>query len=245
MEWLPPERYAAELEAETARFAAAALAQPDDRTVPTCPEWTFRDLVTHVGTGHRYAKLIIDTDQMQPYTLIPAPITRADWPSWLTSGARDLIRTVHHRGFHQQVWTFQPKHLIAGFWLRRMVHDLIIHRFDATPDGHPHGDLALDLAADGISDLLGTFEMFDRLAGTGETLQFTAPDAARTWRVTRTETGLTWHDTEAQPGAPTPPDASIEAPARKLLLILNRRLPPPTAQGNQQVWTSWYENSRF
>ena len=23
--------------------------------VPTCPEWTVHDLVTHVGSGHRYA----------------------------------------------------------------------------------------------------------------------------------------------------------------------------------------------
>jgi hypothetical protein len=53
MAWLEPRRYAAELETETARLAAAASRRPPAGPVPACPEWTVRDLVTHVGTGHR------------------------------------------------------------------------------------------------------------------------------------------------------------------------------------------------
>jgi hypothetical protein len=55
MEWLAPERYAAELEAEAGRLGAAAARLPVATIVPTCPEWTVHDLVTHVGSGHRYA----------------------------------------------------------------------------------------------------------------------------------------------------------------------------------------------
>ncbi|GAA0478539.1 hypothetical protein Ade02nite_67180 [Paractinoplanes deccanensis] len=120
MDWLPPERYAAELDAETTRFAAAATSLPANRTVPTCPEWTVRDLVTHVGTGHRYATLIVETDQAQPYALIDAPDDQAAWRAWLSDGARQLNEAVRERGFHQRVWTWQPRHLVAGFWLRPM-----------------------------------------------------------------------------------------------------------------------------
>ncbi|SNY32588.1 maleylpyruvate isomerase family mycothiol-dependent enzyme [Paractinoplanes atraurantiacus] len=235
MEWLSPARYAAELATETARFAEAASASPADRVVPTCPEWTVRDLVTHVGTGHRYASLIIKTDQMQPYELIAAPQDQVSWPSWLAEGARELNATVEERGFHTQVWTWQPKHLIAGFWLRRMVHDLVVHRFDAAGDG----ELAPDLAADGVADLLGSFEMFDRLAGDGETLQFIAPDADRAWHVTRAKEGIEWREARA------PADVALTAPARELVLILNRRLPSPPVEGDQAVWEAWREGSRF
>ncbi|MFF5082716.1 maleylpyruvate isomerase family mycothiol-dependent enzyme [Actinoplanes sp. NPDC000266] len=235
MSWLPPERYAEELKAETARFAEATGKEPPARVVPNCPEWTVRDLVTHVGTGHRYASLIIKTDQAQPYELIAAPENQKSWPSWLSAGAEELLATVEERGFHQQVWTWQPKHLIAGFWLRRMVHDLVVHRIDASaPD-----DLATDLAADGVADLLGSFEIFDRLAGRGETLQFVASDIERAWHVTRAEEGIEWSEAVA------PADVRVVAPARDLVLILNRRSPAPEVEGDQAVWESWREASRF
>ncbi|MFG1993739.1 maleylpyruvate isomerase family mycothiol-dependent enzyme [Actinoplanes sp. NPDC048988] len=233
MDWLPPERYAAELEAETARFATAVSALPAYRVVPTCPEWTVKDLVNHVGTGHRYAALIIKTDQMQPYEVITAP---ADRTAWLADGARELNEAVEERGFHGRVWTWQPRHLIAGFWLRRMVHDLVVHRFDADPSGDP----ATDLAADGVADTLGTFEMFDRLSGEGETLRFVASDTGRAWHVTRTKPGIEWGE---RPGAAA--EVTVTAPARDLVLILNRRMRPSAVEGERAVWESWWEGSRF
>src|SRR5690348_7835016 len=101
MDWLPPGRYAAELDAETTRFTAAVLAQPDDRVVPACPKWTVRDLVTHVGAGHRYATRILQAGQMLPYEVTPAPADRLAWPSWLGDGARDLGTAVRATGFHR------------------------------------------------------------------------------------------------------------------------------------------------
>ncbi|XVU27350.1 maleylpyruvate isomerase family mycothiol-dependent enzyme [Actinoplanes sp. CA-054009] len=235
MEWLPPARYTAELEIETARFASATSDASPEKAVPTCPDWTIRDLVTHVGTGHRYATEIIKTDQAQPYALIPAPPLQSSWPSWLTTGAHDLNEAVAKHGFHSPVWTWQPKYRIAGFWLRRMVHDLVVHRFDAAAPGA----LAPDLAADGVSDLLASFEMFDRLSGSGESLQLIAPDIDRTWHVRRVEGGIEWHEAQA------PADVTLTAPARELVLILNRRSPPPPVKGDQAVWEAWLEESRF
>jgi uncharacterized protein (TIGR03083 family) len=171
MEWLTPGRYADELEAETTRLAAAAAQMPMDRKIETCPEWTVRDLVTHVGTGHRIAAGIIEErrDRAVEYRLIPAPDERDEWPAWLAAGARRLNAAVDDLGFDGTVWTWQPKSQTAGFWQRRMLHDLIVHRFDADPTG----ELAADLAADGVSDLLLAFSRFPRFAGDGESLLFT------------------------------------------------------------------------
>src|SRR4051794_24682077 len=81
MAWLIPERYAAELDAETARLAAAVTERPDDARIPSCPEWTVRDLVTHVGTGHRLGARIIEEkrDSPAPYVLVDAPTDQAEW----------------------------------------------------------------------------------------------------------------------------------------------------------------------
>ena len=36
-------------------FADAIVGADLTAPVPTCPEWTVRDLVTHVGSGHRWS----------------------------------------------------------------------------------------------------------------------------------------------------------------------------------------------
>jgi uncharacterized protein (TIGR03083 family) len=237
MEWLTPERYAAELEIETGRLAAAAVRRDEGEQIEWCPEWTVRDLVTHVGTGHRLAAGIIEERRDRPagYKLVDAPDDKNDWADWLTSGAKRLNAAVAGHGFDGEVWTWQPKFQTAGFWQRRMLHDLIVHRFDADPSG----DLAPDLAADGIADLLLAFEYFGRLTGKGETLLFTATDTGQSWHVTLTAAGPEWiiGDRAA--------DVRCEAPVKDLLLILNRRLDPPALEGDVALYERWRADSRF
>jgi predicted lipid carrier protein YhbT len=120
-----------------------------------------------------------------------------------------------------------------------MLHDLIIHRFDAELIDQVPGELAGDLAGDGIDDMLGTFLMFDKLAGAGESLQFTATDLELGWHVVRTPGGPVWREGEA------PADVTVAAPARELLLILNRRLPAGPVTGDAAVLDRWLEDSRF
>jgi uncharacterized protein (TIGR03083 family) len=237
MSWLTPERYEAELDAETTRLAAAVARQPADARVPTCPDWTVRDLVSHVGTGHRLAAGIIEErrDGLAPYVLIDAPAEQAAWAGWLTAGAHRLTAAVRAHGFADRVWTWQPKHQTAGFWLRRMVHDLIVHRFDAEPDG----ELAPDLAADGVADLLLVFEFLTRLPGDGETLAFAATDTGDRWLVTLAADGVRW-----RAGA-DPADVTCAAPVRDLLLALNRRRDFATVTGDRALYERWREATRF
>jgi uncharacterized protein (TIGR03083 family) len=219
MRWLSQQRYEAAFEAETARFIAAAERQDPAATVPTCPQWTYRDLIAHVGTGHRFAIEAIarGTDDPPPYAVIEAP---EQWPQWLTDGAERLIAAIRERGFDEPVWTWQQAYPGAGFWLRRMLHDDIIHRFDADPDG----DLAPDLAADGIGDILdvattlAATPLMKALTSRSGTLQLRTPEGA--WHVTVDATGAAWRDGEA------PADETVTGSSTELLLVLNRRRSP-------------------
>jgi Mycothiol maleylpyruvate isomerase N-terminal domain len=48
------DRFFAELRGSTAELAR--IIDGDlERPVPTCPGWTFRQLATHLGRGHRWA----------------------------------------------------------------------------------------------------------------------------------------------------------------------------------------------
>ncbi|GGN33929.1 uncharacterized protein (TIGR03083 family) [Actinoplanes campanulatus] len=249
MDWLSPERYASELPAEAARLATAACRREPTAVVPTCPDWTVRDLVTHVGTGHRYAAGVIERAATEPvpYRLEEAPADQAAWGEWLATGARRLTGAVQERGFESPAWTFLPAHQTAGFWLRRMLHDEIIHRFDA----EPAGEVAPDLAADGISDLLLVFAAatgqastdprWRQLTGSGESLLFSATDTTDRWHISLTPSGIAWRAAEA------PADVTCRAPVAELLLILNRRRPPTPDQihGDRTLLDRWLALTRF
>jgi uncharacterized protein (TIGR03083 family) len=235
MSWLSQERYEAAFESETAAFVAAAERQDLGAVVPTCPEWTYRDLIGHVGTGHRYAAGLIAQGAASavPFVKIEAPEV---WQPWVTSGARELIDTIRGYGFDKPVWTWQTTDPVAGFWLRRMLHDLVIHRFDADPAG----ELDPGLAADGISDMLATVatmaggSWMKDVTGRSGSLQLRTPEGA--WHVTVHPGGVDWREGEG------PADETVTGSSLELLLVLNRRRP---SADPGPLLTHWLTTTRF
>jgi uncharacterized protein (TIGR03083 family) len=251
-------RVEAEFEVETARLGAAVSAIDPEMPLPTCPQWTVRDLVTHVGTGHRWATAIVQDhgSTPPPYVIVNAPHGSGRWAQWLTGGARRLAEAVRASGPDRPVWTWRTE-TTAEFWLRKMLHDEIVHRFDVELAANRLGDVSADLAADGVSDLLASIAMlsppdspdpiFSDLIGTGQTLQLEATNpglaAGGEWFVERTPSGVNWRHGQI------PADTTVRGPARELLLVLNRRLSPSRAgveiAGDAGLFTYWLEHSRF
>ena len=258
MVWLEPDQYEAYFETETARLSAGLSTLEPQAPVPTCPGWTVRDLVTHVGTGHRWAAEIVEgrLQAPAPYVIAQAPQEQGSWADWLTAGARRLAEAVRDGGPGRPVWTWRPEEGTAAFWLRKMLHDELVHRFDIELARGRLGEVATDVAADGVSDLLASIAtlsppdssdpVFGGLIGTGQTLQLCAIDpglAAGDWFVERTPAGVAWRR------GYTPADVTVRAPARELLLVLNRRLDPAhqgvEVTGDRGLFTHWLEHSRF
>ena len=217
-----------------------------------------RDAVTHVGTGHRWAADIIERRLQEPVRQRPEPPppeTR-QWPAWLADGARRLRAAVRDGGPDLPVWTWQADKT-AGFWLRRMLHDELVHRFDIELATRRIGEVAPDLAADGVTDLLECIATLSRpgvrahtgfgeLAGQGQTLLFLATDPdldGREWFVERTAAGIRWRYGDG------PADVTVRAPVRELLLVLNRRLDPAEAgvevTGKGELFAHWLANGAF
>ena len=236
MERLSDGRYAAALAAETARVAAAVLDADPAGRVPTCPAWSLGQLVAHVGFGHRWAALIVETRADRPVSHdrvddLEVPADADARSRWLESGARRLVEAVRAAGAGARVWSWSEEQT-PGFWLRRITHDTLVHRVDAELAVGTAVDIDPDLAADGVSDLLDMFRVLPTvddfpdlaaLRGDGQVLHFRATDAelgvAPSWTVRRTPAGIVWDHRE---GAG---DVVVRGRAAELLQVLSRRQP--------------------
>ncbi|MFD9074271.1 maleylpyruvate isomerase family mycothiol-dependent enzyme [Streptomyces lasiicapitis] len=250
MDHLDTDRLATALVEQTDAFVRAVADADWDAHLPTCPEWRLRVLVGHIGQEHRWITSIVWNRQADA---IPDPhdaTPPADWQQWLRSGAEDLVGAVRATGPDTPVRTFdEPRP--AKFWLRRATHDTTVHRVDAALHAGVPYDIAPDLAADAITELLEFLALpvaealrpaVTKLRGDGETMRITTTDAhadGPAWLVIRTPDGVRW-----QPGR-GPADVELTGSAQDLLLVLTRRLEPTrvAVHGESALLAHWLEHA--
>jgi uncharacterized protein (TIGR03083 family) len=137
MSVLGDDRYSDALRGFSARLARL-VAGDQQRPVPTCPGWTFRELAIHVGRAQRWGAEIVATRATQeiPPRQAPdgkLPATPAERAAWLQAGAGRLISAVATAP-EEPVWTLagiRP----ARYWLRRLTHEGAVHRRGAARAG--------------------------------------------------------------------------------------------------------------
>jgi uncharacterized protein (TIGR03083 family) len=233
--------------------AFGELFRDTDQTTPvhTCPGWTLRDLLRHVGRGHRWAAQIID-DRLADY-LDPRQVREGRPPDdtasaidWLHTGARGIVEAVGRVGADTSVWTFLGPRP-AAWWIRRRLHEATVHRADAALALGRDFELSPELAADGITEWLERV-----VAGTGEDavplpegsgLHLHATDTGDDWVIRVADNALTL---ARQPAAAA---AEVSGPATGLLLGIVRRQSADEAGlkicGDADVWHSWLHHTPF
>src|SRR5215471_6583608 len=236
MPQLNADRYAAEIEASTAGLAEILADYDQSLPIPTCPEWTLRQLVTHVGRAHRWAAEITRTrsDAVIPFRAVPdgkLPDDRAGQCAWLRAGAARIVDAVREAG-SDLVWTFTGP-APAGFWIRRMAHETLVHRADAqlAAGAEPEPVIEGEIAADAIDEwlmlltggVLGNAGVRTKALPAGAGLHIHATDdglgGRGEWVIRNDAGGLT-----VEPGHGKG-DAALTGPAVSLLLVLMRRRP--------------------
>lgn len=250
MDTLHTDRLAEGLREHARGLAAAAAGRGPSARVPTCPEWTMRDLVGHVGQGHRWAAGLIRTGGTDVVDELPrtAPDSPADWPDWLGGGADDLVAAFTANPDGTVTHPILGTHPTA-MWLRRMAHETSVHHADAALAAGAPFAVAPDLAADAISEFLGLLanaatalykpEMAE-LRGNGETILVAPAEADLPgWLITRAPDGLAC----GAPAGAAEADVTLAGAVRDLLLVLARRLDPERAEvtvaGDRSVLDHW------
>jgi uncharacterized protein (TIGR03083 family) len=219
-----------------------------DTAVPTCPGWTLANLATHVGRGDRWAATIVARrmDTALPMREVPdGKPPEGGAVGWLLAGVDALATAVATTGPTTPVWTFtgpQP----AAWWLRRRLHECLVHRADvALAVGAPF-EVPAEVAADGVSEWLTrlTARSGAEPLAEGTSMHLHATEdlgPAGEWMVRPGGDGVTWEPGHAKG------TVAVRGPAADLLLVLVRRLPPERVQvlGDAAVLERWLARTDF
>jgi uncharacterized protein (TIGR03083 family) len=210
---------------------ATALSGPD-AAVPTCPEWTARDLVRHLGGVHRWATGYVAGRRTEVWDVGLDQVV-GTWPDdaalagWLREGCAALADALADAPEDLECWTFLAAPSPRAMWARRQAHETAIHRVDAELAARtPVSPFGPAFAADGVDELLSCFvprRSTKLLAETAATLVVQCTDHDAAWLLRIGPEGVST--------APAPPDAndgdcSVRGTAADLYLALWNRSGP-------------------
>jgi uncharacterized protein (TIGR03083 family) len=218
-----------------------------DTMVPTCPEWTVRELAHHTGRTHHWAAANIEQPRATPLSSEEEAAAWGDMPDdagtpdWYRAANERLVRALTGAPADVACWSFLPAPSPLAFWARRQAHEAAIHRVDAELGaGRAVSPLDEEFALDGIDELICGF--YSRKGGrlrseTPRTLAVTA--GGRTWRVHIGPDGP-----RGEPGE-GPSDGAVEGRADAVYLALwNRgRLTDLEVTGDADVVTLWSQKA--
>lgn len=211
---------------------AVAEAGPD-AAVPACPGWTVADLVDHLTGVLRRIREVAPRGVVTRPDDPPAPGARPAWDEALDGLRRELTGTVEtldavDPDFPAWTWPTQAKK--AGFWHRRLAHEISVHRWDAESAAGRPTAIETKLAADGVSEILDTWLPAGRRQGPTDlhgVVHLTATDAGYEWFVRLRGAGVSLLDTGTILDSDDHhPRAETSGTASDLLLALMGRIRP-------------------
>lgn len=201
----------------------SALAASHDLTTPVerLGRWRARDVVAHLGGVHEWAARIVATSSMDGPGFRKSRLHGPDLAVWYAGVAADLLATLEAADAEASCPNFNPGSARTNaFWVRRQLHESLIHAYDLERVLGAPTSIAPDAAADGIDEYL---DVFVRTRGK-QTL--TAPLILRT-----TDADGVWTLTPARKSGRVDVDraegdasAALAGPAMALLLVTWGRL---------------------
>ncbi len=221
--------------------------------VPSCPDWTVRDLVAHQGMVHRWAAALLRgeaIDKQGAAAFEQEGRTAVEPLDWLADGAIEVAAAVTAATEETRALVFlndapYPK----AFWARRQCHETTVHAVDALAASLGRRARAeetwigAEVAADGIDELLTGFlpRPRSRLRTEEPRLLVVDPDdVPDAWevRLGRAPAVTTRHaggSTRAVGALVNDADWVLDGPAVELYLRLWNRQEPEPAEGWREL----------
>lgn len=230
--------YLDQLSADGALLATEAERVSLAAAVRSCPDWTVRDLITHIGGVHRWAASIVgnamlETDDVtgDQVGIGPDDDMLLDW---FRQGHQALVQTLRAAPSDLQCFTFLPAPTPLLFWARRQAHETAIHRVDVQTVDGVITPFAVDFACDGIEEMLFGFAARPRPAIEPGVMLVRPDDATTAWTLRFGDTGVATLRGEADA------DVVLAGSAADLYLWLWNRPSAARLSGDASVADRWH-----
>jgi uncharacterized protein (TIGR03083 family) len=198
------------------RLADATAGRLGD-PVPSCPDWTGRDLVEHVSLVLQFwpavaagrAKDFSDYPQLDA----PGDAELVDWYRAIVDQAVDDLGTADPAG---ECFNWTGSNQTAAWIQRRMANELAVHAWDAANASGSGAPIGTEIAVDGVDEFLEVFVPLrvEALGGDPTTIHLHATDADGEWMITA------GNQTVGVERAHGKGDVAVRAPASDLVLLL-------------------------
>ncbi|MGP2438484.1 maleylpyruvate isomerase family mycothiol-dependent enzyme [Streptomyces sp. JW3] len=265
MTLLAHDRYCDEITHQAGQLRELLTAGADlGATVPTCPEWTLEDLVRHVGRALRWTGHLVRTRAsaevpMDQVAGVAGPAGRGDAAAldeWFAEAASLVVGALRAAGPDGYAWSWMGRN-DAGFWARRMCHELVVHGADgALAAGRAPCPVAAEVAADALDEWLEIVQFVQRALPDGSAKDLRAPGRSihlhatdtdpglnAEWLIELPEEGVSWRRGHERA------TVALRGPLTSVLLAFYRRLPPnaPELQviGDPEVLRLWLDAAKF
>jgi uncharacterized protein (TIGR03083 family) len=207
---------------ESSRILAAYEQNAAGR-VPWSDRWSVATVARHVGGTHHVVAQVVEGRPDADFGLFASLVTpeksSPEFAAWFANGTELLLEQLDGAPASDPCWNWYEAH--AGrveFWSRRMLHETVIHRWDAQMGATGSADpVDQDVAIDGIDEFLDVFVGARRTAdgsASGPTVLVKCTDTTASWTVTLPEASR-----EVERGEHAA-EVSVSGAATDLLLFL-------------------------
>jgi uncharacterized protein (TIGR03083 family) len=215
----------ATIDADAARIRAAYDADRNAR-IPWSDRWTVRSVARHVAGAHHVVARIIHERPTADFGLFDEveqpPKDDPGFPAWSAASTDALCDALRSTDLDEPCWTSMPDGRAVRYWLRRITHETLVHRWDAELGvGWDHAPFDVEVATDGVDEYL-TLALptlrRERRSSAAPPVRITCTDADGSWFVQTADDG------ECTVSAtPLPVAATLRGPAAGTLLALYGR----------------------
>jgi uncharacterized protein (TIGR03083 family) len=230
------------LRGEGEALIAAARTAGLDTPVEHCPGWNIGRLVSHTAKVFQRTAVVVAENLMAPPAndrFIPFARDEAVFEQF-DEVLEELVETLANAVPNAPSWNFSGENLTNAFWVRRMLNEAAVHRWDAQHAAGAAEGFVPELAVDIIDELL--FVLMPVLSakknpGLSATFHFHCTDTDGEWLTTFTA-GIPTTTREHAKG-----QLAVRGPASSLCLWAWNRLPATEgdleALGDTELLDQW------
>ncbi|MGW3284998.1 maleylpyruvate isomerase family mycothiol-dependent enzyme [Streptomyces sp. NPDC001002] len=145
----------------SAALRSSVAASPDlDVRVPSCPDWSLRDLVEHLTEVHRFwaAAVVAGPSEKPPTVALSDDTLSADLLARSAAATQELVAALQAAGPAVDCWTWWGDSDVpttSSAVARHQVQEAAVHAFDAQLATSTPQPIPTAVALDGIAEFIG------------------------------------------------------------------------------------------